>query len=378
LTTEEIAIRRKQHEKNGVALSELVFERELSSSQRESYLAEGRQPVLRMKVPNGVYRWKDLVRGEISVASENIGDYVLVRANGDPLYTLVNPVDDALMEITHVLRGEDLLSSTPRQLALYDALRAIGVMNRANPEFGHLPYVMGEKNKKLSKRDPEASFSMYQRLGFLREGILNYLALLGWSPGNDVEFFSLAEMTRDFDISRVNASPARFDLKKATALNADWVRALPNDELVARVMPFLIEAGSLPKEPSAEQVDLLTKAMPLVAPRLEVLSQAVGMLSFLFVGDSLAIEAEASEILASPNARKVLEAATQALVDLEPWSTQAIKDVLQQRVVEELGEKPRDAFGVLRAAITGRKVSPPLFESIELLGREQTLNRLRW
>lgn len=377
LTTEEIAQRRKQHEKNGVAPSELVFQRELSDEQREQYRLEGRQPVLRLRVPDGEFRWVDLVRGEIAVESQNVGDYVLVRANGDPLYTLVNPVDDALMEITHVLRGEDLLSSTPRQMALYDALRGIGVMSRPNPEFGHLPYVMGEKNKKLSKRDPEASFGMYQRIGFLREGILNYLALLGWSPGNDVEFFSLAEMARDFEISRVNASPARFDLKKATALNADWVRALSNDELVDRVLPYLIAGGVLSAQPSDADVELVRRAMPLVSQRLEVLSQAVGMLGFLFAGDDLVIEDDARQVLAMPNAAPVLEKAATVLTSLEVWSTDEIKQALQEQVVEALGEKPREAFGVLRAAVTGRKVSPPLFESIELLGREQTLSRLR-
>ena len=377
LTTDEIAERRKRHEVNGVAPSELVFERDLSDEQRAKYLAEGRQPVLRLKVPNVEYRWNDLVRGEISVFGENVGDYVLVRANGDPLYTLVNPVDDALMKITHVLRGEDLLSSTPRQLALYQALGEIGVTDGFVPEFGHLPYVMGDKNKKLSKRDPESSFSMYQKMGFLPEGLLNYLALLGWSPGNDVEFFSLAEMARDFDISRVNTSPARFDLKKAIALNADWVRAIDPAQLSARLLPFLVEAGVLPPEPSAEQLELLAKATPLVSERMEVLSQAIGMLSFFFAGENLDIEDEAEKILAAPDAPGIRAAAVLVLESCEPWQTPSIKEVLQTRLVDQMGVKPREAFGVLRAAITGRRVSPPLFESMELLGRTQTLSRLR-
>jgi glutamyl-tRNA synthetase len=377
LTTDEIASRRKRHEVNGVAPSELVFERDLSDEQRAKYLAEGRQPVLRLKVPNVEYRWNDLVRGEISVSGENVGDYVLVRANGEPLYTLVNPVDDALMKITHVLRGEDLLSSTPRQLALYQELGEIGVTDGSIPKFGHLPYVMGEKNKKLSKRDPEASFSMYQKMGFLPEGLLNYLALLGWSPGNDVEFFSLADMARDFDISRVNASPARFDLKKAIALNADWVRAVKPQELANRIKPYLVEAGVLPADPTPEQLQILASATPLVSERMEVLSQAAGMLGFLFAGKNLIIEEDAAKILAEPDAAVVRAAAVSVLESCEPWLTPSIKDVLQKRLVDEMGLKPREAFGVLRAAITGRKVSPPLFESMELLGRTQTLSRLR-
>ena len=150
---------------------------------------------------------------------------MLVRANGHPLYTLVNPVDDALMEITHVLRGEDLLSSTPRQLALYDALAEIGVGTGRTPAFGHLPYVMGEGNKKLSKRDPESNLLGYRDRGFLPEGLLNYLALLGWAIAEDRDIFSMAEMVEAFRIERVNPNPARFDLKKAEAINATHLRA---------------------------------------------------------------------------------------------------------------------------------------------------------
>ena len=170
-------------------------------------------------------------------------DFVLVRANGEPLYTLVNPVDDALMRITHVLRGEDLLSSTPRQIALYDALAAIGVSDGTTPRFGHLPYVMGEGNRKLSKRDPESSFQMYKDNGYLPEGLLNYLALLGWSMGEDREFFSKEEMAAAFSLDRVSQNPARFDLKKCTAINGDWIRTRAPDDLAERVVPYLVDAG---------------------------------------------------------------------------------------------------------------------------------------
>ena len=166
------------------------------------------------------------MRGPITFAADQVPDYVLVRANGEPLYTLVNPVDDALMRITHVLRGEDLLSSTPRQLALYDALAAIGVSDGTTPRFGHLPYVMGEGNRKLSKRDPESSLQWYRDEGFLPEALLNYLALLGWSMGEDREFFGKDEMAAAFTLDRVSPNPARFDLKKCTAINGDWIRTL--------------------------------------------------------------------------------------------------------------------------------------------------------
>ena len=187
-------------------------DRDLTEASRGELRAQGRVPVLRLLMPERDWRWDDLVRGPIEFGREHVPDFVIVRGNGEPLYTLVNPVDDALMRITHVLRGEDLLSSTPRQLAMYDALQSIGVAH-TTPRFGHLPSVMGDANKKLSKRDPTSSLALYRRRGFLPEGLLNYLALLGWSMGEDREVFSLAELAAAFDLDRVSANPARFDLK---------------------------------------------------------------------------------------------------------------------------------------------------------------------
>ncbi len=177
-------------------------------------------------MPDEALGWTDLVRGEVSFAAGSVPDFVLVRGNGAPLYPFVNPVDDALMGITDVLRGEDLLPSTPRQLALYAALTDIGVA-AGTPRFGHLPYVMGEGTKKLSKRDPQANFDVYPERGFLPEGLTNYLALLGWSIAEDRDVFSIQEMVEAFDVTRVSANPARFDLKKAEAINATHLRALP-------------------------------------------------------------------------------------------------------------------------------------------------------
>src|SRR5699024_7714034 len=172
----------------------------------------------RLRMPDEDVTFTDLVRGEITFKAGTVPDYVIVRANGDALYTLVNPVDDALMEITHVLRGEDLLSSTPRQVVLYRALLELGIA-KVMPAFGHLPYVMGEGNKKLSKRDPESNLFLHRDRGFTREGLVNYLALLGWSIAADRDIFSVDELVEAFDIADVNPNPARFDLKKAEAIN---------------------------------------------------------------------------------------------------------------------------------------------------------------
>jgi glutamyl-tRNA synthetase len=351
--------------------------RELSKGQVAQYQDEGRVPVLRMRMPEGELGWHDLVRGDLSFDSAHVPDYVIVRGNGDPLYTLVNPVDDALMRITHVLRGEDLLSSTPRQLVMYQALAEIGVGSGATPAFGHLPYVMGEGNRKLSKRDPESHLAMYRDNGYLPEGLVNYLALLGWSIGGDREFFSLAEMAEAFELARVNPNPARFDLKKCRAINGDWIRALTPADLAARMIPFLQRDGVLPAEVTDQQLALIVAATPLVQERIETLDQATGMLGFLLVADGeLQVDPQDRDKLLV-GAAEVLTAAIGALEALADWTTDAIQEALRAALIDGLGLKPRQAFGAVRVAITGRRVSPPLFESMELLGRESSLVRLQ-
>ena len=352
--------------------------RELSAEQLAAFEAEGRQPVLRFRMPDHALTFHDLVRGEITFQPENVPDFALVRANGHPLYTLVNPVDDALMEITHVLRGEDLLSSTPRQIALYDALAQIGVGTGRVPEFGHLPYVMGQGNKKLSKRDPEASLLGYRDAGFLPEGLLNYLALLGWAIADDRDIFSMAEMVEAFEISRVNPNPARFDLKKAEAINGSHMRLLTVEEMTARVTPYLQKAGLLAADPTPEQRAVLAGAMPLVHERMNKLTEAVDMLGFLLVdeADFTHDETDVAAVL-TEDGLAVVRGAYDALAALPEWTTSAIDEALRVALVEELGLKPRNAFGPVRVAVTGRRVSPPLFESLELLGRERSLARLQ-
>ncbi|MBA2740263.1 MAG: glutamate--tRNA ligase [Nocardioidaceae bacterium] len=354
--------------------------RALTAEQVAAYRGEGRQPVLRMRMPGRTIAVDDLVRGQVSFDAGQVPDYVLVRANGQPLYTLVNPVDDALMGITHVLRGEDLLSSTPRQIALHEALRELGVVTGPMPVYGHLPLVMGEGNRKLSKRDPESSLDLYRQRGFLPEGLLNYLALLGWSLGDDQEIFDLAEMAAAFDVARVNPNPARFDLKKCEAINGVWLRRLPVGEVAQRIVPHLVAAGLVASEPTAEQRELLVAATPLVQERMTTLGEAVDLLGFLFVAeDQFTVDADdaAKHLAPSPGAGlEVVAAARQALSTLDRWHTAAIEAALRAALVDGLGLKPRHAFGPVRVAITGSRVSPPLFESLDLLGRDRTLARL--
>ncbi len=347
------------------------FCRELSDEQRSAFEAEGREPVVRFRMPDGSITWTDLVRGDITFETEFVPDFALSRANGDPLYTLVNPVDDALMEITHVLRGEDLLSSTPRQIALYDALTSLGIA-KFTPEFAHLPYVMGEGNKKLSKRDPQAHMALYREQGFLPEGLLNYLALLGWSIAADRDVFTLDEMVAAFDIKDVNPNPARFDIKKADAINASHMRMLSIEDITHRSLPFLKQAGVVSDPVSDADAQLLELAMPLVGERINKLTETVDMLGFLFVDEASFTRTDEID----EAGREVVQASYDALAALPQWGTAAIEEALRTTLIEERGLKPRHAFGPVRIAITGSKVSPPLFESMELLGRDRSIARL--
>ena len=356
------------------------FDRNLTEEQIAAYRAEGRQPVLRLRMPDEDITFTDLIRGEITFKAGSVPDYVIVRANGHPLYTLVNPIDDALMEITHVLRGEDLLSSTPRQIVLYRALEAIGVA-KFMPRFGHLPYVMGEGNKKLSKRDPESNLLLHKAAGMIPEGLNNYLALLGWSIAPDRDIFSMEEMARAFDISDVNPNPARFDQKKAIAINAEHIRLLDAEDFRGRLVPFLhrdelVSADSFEALNDRER-EILTEAAPLIQTRIQVLGEAAGMLGFLFVADDgLEMDEKAVSKL-KDNAVDVLDAAIETVEGLGEFTTTSLEEALRARIVDEMGVKPRLAFGPLRVAVTGRQVSPPLFESMEILGRESSLARLR-
>jgi glutamyl-tRNA synthetase len=300
-------------------------------------------------------------------------DFVIVRPNGVPLYTFVNPVDDALMGVTHVLRGEDLMPSTPRQIVLYRALIEAGVTSFI-PRFGHMPLVLGDGNKKLSKRDPRADLFLQRDKGFVREGLLNYLSLLGWSIAADRDVFTLDEFVAAFDIEDVNPNPARFDQKKAESINGDHIRLLSLDEFTGRLVPYLQASGALGETPTDEQLALLKAAAPLVKERMQLLGEAGGMLGFLFT-DELEYEEEAVAKL-SDDAPRVLEASVEALRGLESFDTESIQSALSAALIDGLELKPRVAYASPRVAVSGRRVSPPLFESMELLGKERTIARL--
>jgi glutamyl-tRNA synthetase len=345
--------------------------RELDRHQLAVWQAMGRQPVLRFRMPEEPIVFDDLVRGEVTFLPENVPDFAILRANGDPLYTLTNPLDDAMMGITHVLRGEDLLSSTPRQIPIHETLQRFGV-GTGPPRYGHLPMVMGEDNRKLSKRDPGSGLLEYVDRGFLPEGLLNYLALLGWGIADDRDAFTMEEMAEAFDVRRVNPNPARFDMKKLEAINSAHMRRISVPDMTERVVPFLAEAGFVDEPITADQRRVLVAAMPLVHERISTLSEAVPMLGFLFIDEESFAPFEELD----KGGREVARTSYDALSGLGDWTTEAIEGCLRGALVEGMGLKPRNAFGPVRVAVTGSRVSPPLFESLELLGRDRTLTRL--
>ncbi|KRA23637.1 glutamate--tRNA ligase [Microbacterium sp. Root61] len=351
------------------------YDRTLTDEQKAAFRAEGREPAWRLRVPDEDVTYVDLVRGEVTFPAGSFPDFVIVRAGGIPLYTFVNPVDDALMGITHVLRGEDLMPSTARQLALYAALIDAGVTDFI-PRFAHLPLVLGDGNKKLSKRDPRADLFLQRDKGFIHEGLLNYLALLGWSIGHDRDVFSLDEFTAAFDVVNVNPNPARFDQKKAESINGDHIRMLAPADFAARILPYLTQAGVIGEIPTPEQRAMIEASAPLVQERVQLLGDVPGLLGFLFTNE-IAYDDDALASLPD-NAGEVLVASVGAL-ELVPESefiAASVQEALAAALIEGLGLKPRVAYGPLRVALSGRRVSPPLFESMELLGKAESIRRL--
>jgi glutamyl-tRNA synthetase len=275
-----------------------------------------------------------------------------------------------MMGVTHVLRGEDLLSSTPRQIRVYQAM---GVKLEDYPAFAHLPFVMGQDNAKLSKRNGEVSIAWYREQGYLPEAICNYLALLGWSPGDDRENISMKELTELFTVEKVHSSPARFDMKKLEAINGDKIRALTLDDFATWTIPFLKKAGVI--EGRDEEIALVMKALPLIQERIVKLDEAPALLKFLFI-KNFAVDPEAAPKIADEPAKDILKRSLKELEVLETWSHESIEAALRASLIEELGLKPRIAFTALRIATTGSTISPPLFESMELLGKQACLDRI--
>jgi glutamyl-tRNA synthetase len=345
----------------------------LTPTERAAREAEGRLGAIRFRIGSGVVRFDDLVRGEVEIDAANLGgDLVIVRADGTPLYHFTVVVDDAAMGITDVIRGEDHLSNTPKHILLF---RALGY---AEPRFGHLPLILNPDGTKMSKRKSQTAVDDYRAEGFVPEAFVNYLALLGWSTGTDEEVLGLDELIARFDIADVHKGGARFDRERLEWLNGQWIRRLPPDELVDRLMPFLERArvdGRIDRMPSPDDVRAL---LPVVRERLPVLGAIVDLVGFLWVDD---LEPEPAAIVPkrwdAPRTAEALGAARSVLAGQGPvsWEADELEGPLRA-LAEQRGWKAGDLFMAIRVAVTGRPVSPPLFDTLVALGYERTLQRL--
>jgi glutamyl-tRNA synthetase len=339
----------------------------LTDAERAAFEAEGRPSVIRFRVEPEVIRFDDLVRGEVEFDNALLGDFVIVRNDGMPLYHLAVVVDDEAMEITDVIRGEDHLSNTPKHIAL---IRALGYHE---PRFGHIPLILNADRSKMSKRKSQTSVTAYRDEGYLPEAMVNFLAFLGWSPGTEEEIFTLDELIARFDLAHVHKGGAVFDKDRLDYLNGVYLRSLTDEQLALRVRPFL---------PDGLDDEAVLRVVPLIKERLVKLADARELVAFLTEADDEVAALYDAEALV-PKGRSQADAATalQAARDVlaELGAADFAADVLEGRCrqeAERLGWKAGDFFRPLRIAITGRSVSPPLFGSMELLGRDRVLARL--
>jgi glutamyl-tRNA synthetase len=344
----------------------------LTREQRAELPGFSEQPVVRLLVPDDPpLQFVDVIRGEVSAPRPD--DQVLLKADGFPTYHLAVVVDDHLMGVTHVVRGEEWISSTPKHLLLYDFL------GWERPQFAHMPLLRNVDKSKISKRkNPAARLTWFQDEGYLPEALLNFLALLGYSMPDGREIFSFEDMVESFDWARVNTVGPVFDLDKLLWLNGHYIRALTEDELVRRLLPYLATAGLVSDPPTAEQAALLAGVAPLLQTRIARLTEAAALVHFLFVPEEeFSVEPAAVDKHVKGNA-DVLLAAADALEPVGVWDTEHVQAAIDAALLEGgLGLKRGKAYGPLRAAVCGSSISPPLPESMALLGKERTLRRLR-
>ena len=345
----------------------------LTVDERKAREAEGRRGALRFRVGEGTVAFDDVIRGRVEIDVANLGgDFVIVRADGTPLYHFTVVVDDAAMEITEVIRGEDHLSNTPKHILLF---RALGY---EVPRFAHLPLILNPDRTKMSKRKSQTAIDDYIAQGFIKEALVNYLALLGWSTGTEEEILSLDELVERFDIADVHKGGAVFDRERLEWMNGQWIRRLPPDELIDRLRPFLEAekvAGRIERIPTDEELRAL---LPVIQERLPTLGAIGDLVGFLWVSD---VDVDPATLVPkrwdAPTTREGLAAARETIDAVGDVSFEA--DELEpplRALAEERGWKAGDLFMAIRVAVTGRTATPPLFDTLVALGRERVLARL--
>ncbi len=345
----------------------------LTPADRQAFEAQGRRGALRFRVGEGVVAFDDIVRGHVEIDVSNLGgDFVIVRADGNPLYHFTVVVDDASMEVTHVIRGEDHLSNTPKHILLFQAL------GHAVPQFAHLPLILNPDRTKMSKRKAQTAVGDYIAQGFIREALVNYLALLGWATGTEEEVLSLPEIVERFDIANVHKGGAVFDRERLEWLNGQWIRRLSADDLIDRLRPFIeadLVAGRITRMPSDDEVRAL---LPVIQERLPTLGAIGDLVGFLWVDE---VDVDPAMLVPkrwdAATARDGLAEARATIADVGLVAFEA--DELEpplRALAEARGWKAGDLFMAIRVAVTGRTATPPLFDTLVALGRDRVLARL--
>ncbi|MBR3062111.1 MAG: glutamate--tRNA ligase [Exiguobacterium sp.] len=371
MTSEELEAEREAQIARGEAPRYSGAHRNLTVEEREAFEAEGRKPSIRIRVPEGVtYKWTDVVKGDVSFESKDFGDWVIVKQDGIPTYNFAVVVDDHLMKISHVLRGDDHIANTPKQMMVYDAL------GWDYPEFGHMTLIYNDQHKKLSKRDESIIqfIEQYADLGYLPAALFNFIALLGWSPVGEEEIFSKEEFIEMFDAKRLSKSPAVFDQQKLSWINSVYMKKATLDEVVALSLPFLQEAGRLPEAVSVEEADWATNLIALYKEQMTHGAEIVA-LTDLFFKDEIEYDEEANAVLSGETVPAVLAEFKQQLEAIEDFTPEAIKAAMKA-TQKATGQKGKNLFMPIRVATTGQTHGPELPNAISLIGKERVLKRL--
>jgi nondiscriminating glutamyl-tRNA synthetase len=371
-TPEELEQEREAQKAAGIAAPQYSGKcRHLTPEQVAQLEAEGKPYTIRIKVPEGkVYEFEDMVRGKVVFESKDIGDWVIVKANGIPTYNFAVVIDDYLMKITHVFRGEEHLSNTPKQLMIYEYL------GWEAPKYGHMTLIVNENRKKLSKRDESIIqfVSQYKELGYLPEAMFNFFALLGWSPEGEEEIFTKEELIKIFDVSRLSKSPSMFDKQKLTWMNNQYIKKLDLDRLVDLALPHLVKAGRLPENMSDEQKQWARSLIALYQEQMSYGAEIVE-LSELFFKEDIEYNDEAKAVLAEEQVPEVLKAFLEEVKNLETFEAEAIKAAIKA-VQKATGQKGKKLFMPIRVATTGQTHGPELPLALQLLGKEKVISRL--
>lgn len=345
--------------------------RSLTEEEIAKYKESGRKPVIRLRVPKeGVFAFDDMVRGHVTFQAAGVGDFIIMKSDGIPVYNFAVVVDDALMNITHVIRAEEHLSNTPRQIAIYQAL------GYDIPKFGHISLILGSDHKKMSKRHGATSVDEYRKMGYLSDAVVNYLALLGWAPKGEQEIFTREELIEQFSMKRVSANDAVFDIEKLNWINFQYMKQLSPEELLELTLPFIIDAGYITGPLSDEKKEWLKKVVWFVRDHLYYGAQTPENVKIFFEELPAIKEEEMLDIMSRETSKMIIKSFAEKLSDLDTFNEGSIKDVFSN-LMKESGIKGKAAFEPVRIALTGEIHGPGLYTLIEFFGKEKTIQRLK-